>query len=138
MASDRDTESARYEKIIQAQEIDLGLVSIGPGKTCHIGFNEGGSALSSRVRYVEIAKETMEANARFFDDPNKVPVGAITQGVADILTAKWIIFVATGVHKAWGVRRSLQGEISSEAPASFLRYHPNVSVVLDRLAANML
>jgi glucosamine-6-phosphate deaminase len=137
-APDHTVEAERYKRVIQQHAIDLGLITLGPGKTCHIGFNEQGSELSSRVRYVPLNAETKEANLRFFDDPADMPVGAITQGVADILEAKRILFVATGEHKAWGVQRSLFGSINTEAPASFLRLHPNVSVFLDRAAASQL
>jgi len=138
MAPDRDAEAERYEKVIQSHAIDLGLIALGPGRTCHIAFNERGSALDSRTRYVVPDQETMEANARYFDSPEQMPTGAITQGVANILAAQRILFIVTGEHKAWGVRRSLQGEISTDAPASFLRYHPAVSVVLDQGAASLL
>ncbi len=137
-APDVDIEVERYEQVIKQHAIDLGLITLGPGKTCHIGFNERGSAEDSRVRYVPLDEQTKQANLRFFDNPEDMPEGAITQGVADILDAKRILFVATGQHKAWGVWRSLTGDISSDAPASFLRHHPNVSVILDQAAASLL
>lgn len=133
-----EAEARRYQEVIDAHAVDLGLITLGPGKTCHIGFNERGSAVDSRVRYVSLDDETTQANLRFFDDPSDMPIGAITQGVADILAARHILFVATGKHKAWGVRRSLSGEISADAPASFLRHHPNVHVILDQPAASLL
>lgn len=137
-AKDAAVEAERYERVIEQHRIDLGLITLGPGKTCHIGFNERGSAADSRVRYVVLDEQTKEANLRFFDNSLDMPTGAITQGVADIFAADCILFVATGKHKAWGVRRSLEGEISGDAPASFLRYHPNVMVILDQAAASLL
>jgi glucosamine-6-phosphate deaminase len=135
---DAGIEAERYEQLLKSYTIDIGLITLGPGETCHIGFNERGSALDSRVRYVNLDQQTKEANMRFFDNVDDMPTGAITQGVADILEANHILFVATGQHKAWGVRRSLKGEVSNDAPASFLRYHPNVTVVLDKAAAELL
>ncbi|HEX4774020.1 MAG TPA: glucosamine-6-phosphate deaminase [Candidatus Saccharimonadales bacterium] len=137
-ASDNKAEAERYEAVIKAHIIDLGLITLGPGETCHIGFNERGSKIDSLVRYVPLDEETKQANLRFFEDANDMPIGAITQGVADILAARCILFVATGEHKSWGVRRSLEGDISSDAPASFLRYHPDVHVILDQSAAKLL
>ena len=137
-AKDVKAEALRYETLLQQYAIDLCFITLGPGETCHIGFNERGSAIDSRVRYVPLDAETREANARFFDNPRDMPTGAITQGVADILDAKRILFVATGEHKAWGVNRSLNGEINSDAPASFLRHHPDVTVVVDKAAASLL
>jgi len=137
-AHDVDREAKRYEQVIKQHAIDLGLITLGPGETCHIGFNERGSAEDSRVRYVPLDEQTKQANLRFFNNSEDMPEGAITQGVADILQAKRILFMATGEHKAWGVRRSLMGDISSDAPASFLRHHPNVTVIIDQAAASLL
>ena len=46
--------------------------------------------------------------------------------------------MAKGEHKAWGIQRSLEGPINSDAPASYLRFHKNVSVLLDDKASALL
>jgi glucosamine-6-phosphate deaminase len=136
-ASDPAKESDRYQKILdQHQPADLAILGIGPKITCHIGFNERGSAFDSRVRYVEqLDPETVAVNATLFDSPAEMPSGAITQGIADIMSAKRILLVAKGKDKVLGISRALTGPISSDCPASFLRYHPNVTIVLDSAAA---
>ena len=61
----------------------------GIGHDGHIAFNEPGSSLVSRTRIKSLAKETIVANARFFDnDINKVPTMALTVGVGTVLDAK--------------------------------------------------
>ena len=138
-AADPYKESRRYLKELGAAKcIDLAVVGIGPGRTCHIGFNEAGSPRNSHVRYVHIAGETAEANVQQFANPAELPAGAITQGIADVMRAKSILLLARGQEKAWGVQRSLTGMVNAEAPASFLRYHPDVTFVLDREAASLL
>ncbi len=137
-AANADKEAAHYEKILSTTPIDMAVVGIGPGTTCHVGFNESGSALESIARYVPLDEQTKSANSKYFSDPQSMPKGAITQGIADILRAKKIILVAKGESKAWGIKRTLKGAISKEAPASFLRYHPAVEVVLDNQAASLL
>lgn len=77
-------------------------------------------------------------NKRFFDNPRDMPEGAITMGIATILSAKEIVVITKGGEKAWGVHRSLTGPIGSDAPASYLRYHPNVTFLLDKNAADLL
>lgn len=135
-ALDPSEEAERYAQLLDRhQSIDLAVIGIGPGTTCHIGFNERGSLVSSRVRYVALDPETRIANARLFDNPHEIPNGTLTQGVSDILQAKRILLIAKGQSKAWGINRTLTGPISSEAPASYLRYHPNVAFVLDTEAA---
>lgn len=46
----------------------------------------------SRTRVKTLAKETLEANARFFDnDLSKVPKRALTVGVGTVMDAKEVI-----------------------------------------------
>ena len=62
---------------------------VGIGPDGHIAFNEPGSSLSSRTRIKTLAKETIVANARFFDgDISKVPTQALTVGVATVMAAR--------------------------------------------------
>lgn len=135
---DPNAEAMRYRKLIDSMAVNLGFVSIGPGQTCHIAFNERGSSADSRVRYVHLDEQTKQANLQYFDNPVDMPFGALTQGIADVLSAERILFMAIGEHKAWGVRRSFEGEIGPDAPASFLRLHPAVTVVLDKASASLL
>lgn len=139
IAPDPDEEAARYEEVFaEYGPVDMAVLGIGPGTTCHIGFNERGSQLGSRTRYMPLDPQTRAANAKFFDDPRDMPEGSITQGIATILEAQRIILLAIGDHKAQGILRTLEGSIGPDAPASFLRYHPNVTFILDAPAASQL
>lgn len=63
------------------------LSGIGPDG--HIAFNEPGSSLVSRTRVKTLAKDTIMANARFFNgDLSKVPTMALTVGVGTVMDAK--------------------------------------------------
>lgn len=69
------------------------LIGIGPDG--HIAFNEPGSSLVSRTRIKTLAQDTLEANARFFDnDISKVPKQALTVGVGTVLDAKEVIILS--------------------------------------------
>lgn len=62
---------------------------LGIGPDGHIAFNEPGSSLVSRTRVKTLAQETLEANARFFDnDMSKVPKQALTVGVGTVMDAE--------------------------------------------------
>jgi len=139
MCADPDEEAERYEALLkQYGPPDLAVLGIGPGKTCHIGFNERGSMPDSRVRRVDLDEETRKVNAAFFQEGEPVPTSALTQGIADILDAQRILLLAKGKGKAWGVQRTLEGEIGPDAPASYLRYHPQTTFILDQDAASLL
>ena len=138
-AIDADRESRRYDQLLQDHgPVDLTILGIGPGTTCHIGFNEKGSLVDSRVRYVELEAETKAVNAKFFANQQEMPSGAISQGITNILESKKILLIAKGEGKAWGIRRMLTGEVSSEAPASFLRFHPKAAVIVDSEAGKLV
>jgi len=130
---DLDAEAVRYEnQIRKAGGIDLLIVGVGANG--HIAFNEPGSAFDSRTRAVDLAAETIRnARQHFGNDP--VPARAITMGVATILEAGRILLLASGVSKADAVERALHGPVSASVPASALRLHPRVIVLLDESAA---
>jgi len=123
-----------YEKrIASAGGIDIQL--LGVGRTGHIGFNEPGSPRDSRTRLINLDKVTrMDAASDFFGEWN-VPRKAITMGVGTILSARRVILLAFGEHKAGIIRRSVEGEITNAVAASFLQQHLNASIVADPAAA---
>ncbi len=76
--------------------------------------------------------------AVFFDDQNEVPTHAITMGIQDILNAKEIILVATGSNKTEIMAQLFASAIDEALPASALKQHKNLTIVLDREAAALL
>ena len=134
---DPELEARRYAGLLaSAGGIDLQLLGIG--RNGHIGFNEPGSARDSRTRVVALAPETRADAAEHFGGLEHVPERAITLGVADILDARAIRVLAFGAGKARIVQRMLEGPIGPECPASFLRGHPDLRLVLDEPAASMI
>jgi glucosamine-6-phosphate deaminase len=119
-----------------APAIDLQV--LGVGRNGHIGFNEPGSARTSRTRVVELARETRADAAAAFGGLANVPTQAITLGIAEILAARAIRVLAFGAAKAEVVRRVLEGEPGPDCPASFLRGHADVRLLLDPQSAALL
>jgi glucosamine-6-phosphate deaminase len=124
---------AYEERIASCGGIDLQILGIG--RTGHIGFNEPGSPADSRTRLITLDKVTrMDAASDFFGEWN-VPRTAVTMGVGTILSARRVILMAFGEHKAPIVRRAVEGEISSHVSASFLQRHADAKFVLDPAAS---
>jgi len=123
-----------YEQAIRdAGGIDFQLLGIG--RTGHIGFNEPGSPRDSRTRLITLDRVTrIDAASDFFGEQN-VPRQAITMGVATILSAKRIVLLAFGEHKAEIIRRAVEGEVTPAVAASYLQQHPSARIVLDAAAA---
>jgi len=108
---------------------------LGVGRTGHIGFNEPGSPRDSRTRLITLDRVTrMDAASDFFGEWN-VPKKAITMGVESILSARRVVLLAFGEHKAPVLRRAIEGDISSTVAASYLQQHPAARFVLDPAAA---
>jgi glucosamine-6-phosphate deaminase len=130
-------ECKEYEgRIARAGGIDLQLLGIGSDG--HIAFNEPGSSLASRTRVKTLTEQTRRDNARFFDSPEQVPTAAITMGIGTILDADRILLIATGSSKAEAVQATVEGPVTSRAPASALQLHANVTIVVDDAAASRL
>lgn len=135
--SDVAAHCREYEALIeQAGGIDLQILGIG--RSGHIGFNEPGSARDSRTRLVALHPITRHDAAADFLGEEHVPREAITMGVATIMAAREIALIATGRHKAAIVRRAVEGGVSCDVPATFLREHPAVTVYVDGAAGSEL
>lgn len=136
-APDLSAEALRFETALQsAGGVDMQLLGIGTNG--HIGFNEPGSAFSSRTRVVDLHPETLHSNAHYFESPDHVPRQAISQGIETVMEARSILLLAIGVSKASAVASMVDGPVTPDCPASVLQHHPHVTIIVDRAAASML
>jgi glucosamine-6-phosphate deaminase len=126
-----------YERKIEALG-GLDLQILGIGRTGHIGFNEPGSAPNSGTRLVTLDDLTRRDAARDFGGKENVPTKAITMGIGTIFKAKEIILMAWSKKKASIIKKAVEGEISSEVPATYLQLSQNVEFVVDEDAASEL
>jgi len=136
LEKDEEKECARYNKLIEENPIDLQILGIGSNG--HIGFNEPGASFDSLTEKVALAPSTIEANSRFFETKDDVPKFAYSMGIKSIMSAKNIVLFAYGESKQDAIKGLFEGEITEDLPASALRNHPNVTVVVDTAAAGKL
>jgi glucosamine-6-phosphate deaminase len=126
-----------YEKKITAYN-GLDIQLLGIGRTGHIGFNEPGSAPNSGTRLVTLDDLTRRDAARDFGGKEKVPTKAITMGIGTIFKAREIILMAWNQKKAAIVKKAVEGELSSDVPATYLQLSDHVEFILDADAASDL
>ena len=126
-----------YERKITAHG-GLDLQILGIGRTGHIGFNEPGSAPNSGTRLVTLADLTRTDASRDFGGKENVPTKAITMGIGTIFKAREIILMAWNRKKASIIKDAVEGEISSDVPATYLQQSDKVEFILDVDAASEL
>ena len=137
LAEDLAAQCKEYdEKIKELGGIDVQLLGIG--NNGHIAFNEPDTELSAGTHVISLTQNTIEANARFFDNIDDVPKTAITMGVGGIIKAKKIILIASGESKAEAIKGIFSGKITTENPASMLQMHRDAVVIVDKDAAKLL
>ena len=125
---------AAYEQA--AHHIDLMI--IGLGKDGQIGFNESGSYVKSRTRLVQLTYNTRQAQSGPFFGVENTPKMAITMGIRTIMRSERIILMGWGEDKAQIIQKVVEGEMSSQIPASYLQAHLNIEIVVDENAAQLL
>ncbi|HPO27788.1 MAG TPA: glucosamine-6-phosphate deaminase [Petrotogaceae bacterium] len=134
MSKDIEKECREYDEKIQSLGgIDLQI--LGVGLNGHIGFNEPARELMSTTHITDLTKETINANARFFEDISQVPTKAITVGMATILRSKKIVVLINGKNKSKIFDKITGKKITTQIPATLLQLHPDVTIVVDEQAA---
>ena len=137
LAEDLEAQCKEYDqKIAELGGIDIQL--LGVGNNGHIAFNEPNSELSSGTHIISLTDNTIEANARFFDNIDDVPRKAITMGVGGIMKAKKIILIASGESKAEAIKGIFSGKITTANPATMLQMHRDVTIIVDEAAAKLI
>lgn len=126
-----------YEnKIKSLGGLDFQLLGIG--RTGHVGFNEPGSHYNSVTRSITLDHITRVDAAPTFLGIDNVPRKAITMGIGTVMNAKRIVLLAWGANKAEIVKKTIEGEITGEVPATYLQKHNNTTFLLDNEAASAL
>ena len=135
-ATDLENECAATEMLVSKNGgIDVAI--IGLGLNGHVGMNEPGTALGSRVHIADIDPLTQRTAQKYFSSPKQVTHG-LTLGLKNLMEARHIYLIVTGAHKAEIVQKVLEGDRSENVPASLLRNHSGFTIYLDTAAAKLL
>lgn len=124
------------QKIKDFGGLDFQLLGIG--RTGHIGFNEPGSHYNSGTRVITLDHITRVDAAPAFLGIDNVPRRAITMGISTVRSAKRIILLGWGQNKADIIKKTIEGDISAQVPATYLQNHKNCTFVLDTGAGSEL
>jgi glucosamine-6-phosphate deaminase len=137
LAKNLEEETKNYDKRIdELGGIDLQILGIGSNG--HIAFNEPDEFLISETHVTKLTQSTIEANSRFFNSIDEVPTKAISMGIGQIMKAKKILLLVKGEDKADAVKELLDGNITTNNPATILKLHTDVTVIIDEKIADKI
>lgn len=135
-ANNLKKELDRINKFIQ--QCGLDFILLGIGMNGHIGFNEPGVNFSSDAQVVPLDNVTTTVMNKYFDEKLPLTEG-ITLGFKQILNAKELVLMATGLKKADIVKKTIDTPPTNELPATAIKLSKNkTSFFLDEDAANLL
>lgn len=124
------------ERLKRKLEPGLDLAILGVGLNGHIGMNEPGSSQDDPVRRVALHPASQQSSSGY--GVRRVPTWGVTVGLRELLAAQEVWLLATGANKAEIIKRTIEGEITTDNPASYLNNHPDCTVFLDHAAASLL
>lgn len=137
---DAQAECRRVGEIIRRHPIDVAFVGIG--ENGHLAFNDPPADFDTEEPYLVVklddACRRQQLGEGWFPTLEDVPKQAISMSVRQIMKSGAIICTVPDERKAAAVRNSLEGEVSTEVPASILQRHEACSLYLDKPAASML
>ena len=111
----------------------IDLCILGLGKNGHIGLIEPGPTLQSHCHVARLSEATL-AHSMIRSGVARPEFG-LTLGIGDILHARKIVLLITGDGKERVIAGFLDGDVTTELPATFLWLHPDLEVLLDESRA---
>jgi glucosamine-6-phosphate deaminase len=132
-APDMEAECQRMNAYIR-QHGPLDLMLVGIGMNGHIGLNEPGVSFDLYAHVSELHPTTKAVGQKYFQRETTLEHG-VTLGLRHLQEARVAILFANGEKKRDIVAKALEGEVTSEVPASILQRHPEAHIFLDEAAA---
>lgn len=138
---DPEAECRRYADLLRQYPADI--VCLGIGENGHIAFNDPHVALfddPERVKIVDLDPQcrTQQVHDGCFASLDEVPTHALTLTIPALTAGRSLYCIVPAATKARAVKRTLQGSISTECPATVLRRHPSARLYLDADSAALL
>lgn len=137
LAKDLNEECKNYDrKIDELGGIDIQILGIGGNG--HIAFNEPDEFLIEGTHVTNLAQSTIEANSRFFNSKDEVPTRALSMGIGQIMKSRKVLLLIKGEDKVDAVKALLSGDITTHNPASMLKMHKDVTIIIDEEMENAI
>jgi glucosamine-6-phosphate deaminase len=141
MAEDPAKECDRYAALFKDHPFDIACIGIG--ENGHLAFNDPHVAdfndpVTIKVVELDLVSRQQQVNDRSFQNLESVPRKAITLTMPSIFSAKFIYCMVPAITKAEAVKKTLEGPITTDCPATILRKHENATLFLDKDSAKFI
>lgn len=137
---DPEAECVRLSALIEPLTVDV--LFLGIGENGHLAFNDPPADVTTTRPYLVVpldeACRRQQLGEGWFPTLDAVPRTAISMSVREILRARDLVCTVPDLRKADAVRDALEGPLTPNVPASYLRTHPRVHLFLDLAAASRL
>ncbi|MBQ4194503.1 MAG: 6-phosphogluconolactonase, partial [Thermoguttaceae bacterium] len=129
-----DEMKRRYEEILRSGPIDV--VCMGIGENGHVAFNDPPVADFNDPEAIKVVElddvcRRQQVNDGCFPDFDSTPTHALTLTVPTLASGAVQICAVPGKLKAAAVKRTLEGPVATECPATVLRTLPNATLFVD-------
>ena len=133
-AVDYSAECDRYAKLLRENPTDI--VVMGIGENGHIAFNDPWIADFADPQPVKVVPldevcRMQQVNDGCFAALELVPKNAITLTCPTLFAGSHLFCIVPAKTKAAAVKRTLEGEINEDCPATILRRHTSAKLYLD-------
>ena len=136
MAKNLEQRCKQMDTVIAAKG-GIDIMIVGIGMNGHIGFNEPGVDFNLLSHVINLDKTTQTVGQKYFTDAMTLMQG-ITLGLGHLMQTKKVILQANGIKKASVIKQTIQGDVTTDMPASILQTHPNSFIYADAEAASLL
>jgi len=130
-------EECRKADMVIAEKGGIDLMIVGIGMNGHIGFNEPGVSFDNYAHVIDLDETTITVGQKYFKTPVTLQKG-ITLGLKHLQQSKKVLLLANGTKKAAVIKKTVEGEITDEFPASIMQTHANGFVMIDDEAGALL
>ncbi len=131
---------AEASRLWAAGRIDLAMIGIG--ENGHLAFNDPPADFETKEVYhivtLDDACRQQQVGEGWFPRLGDCPSQAISMTIHAILQSRKIICSVPDERKAQAVALAVEGPITPHVPASILRQHKDVTLVLDQASSSKL
>lgn len=139
-SQDSAAEIQRYTRLLHQYPADVCVIGIG--ENGHLAFNDPPAKFETPelVHIVELdeACRRQQVGEGHFAVLEDVPQRAFSLTIPALLAARHVLGVVPEKRKAQAVKRSLQGPVTPQCPASILQTQPQARLFLDRDSSSLL